>query len=89
MVATNNENITSTAVEQEITLTGPWDDNDGTTLVRIEMVSGTVQFTVGKTAIKSENRAYSVAGDKAYFTVQTDGNFNLRCKGVGVFTISW
>lgn len=89
MQATNNLNISSTATEQEITLTPPWDDNDGTTLVKIEMVSGTVQFTVGTEAITSDHRAYSVAGDKNFFTVQTDGGRNLRCKGVGVFTISW
>lgn len=89
MQATNNLNISSTATEEVITLTPPWDDNDGTTLVKIEMVSGTVQFAVGDVAITSDHRAYSVAGDKAFFTVQTDGGRNLRCKGVGVFTISW
>lgn len=89
MQATNNLNISSTATEQEITLTAPWDDSDGTTLVKIEMVSGSVQFTVGTTAISGDHRTYSVAGDKALFTVQTDGGRNLRCKGVGVFTISW
>lgn len=89
MLATNNLNITSTTTEQEITLTPPWDDNDGTTIVKIEMVSGSVQFAVGKTAITSDHRTYSVVGDKALFTVQTDGNYNLRCKGSGVFTISW
>lgn len=89
MQATQNQNITSTTTEQEITITRPWDDNDGTTLVRIEMVSGSVQFTVGKVAITSDHRAYSTVGDKAYFTVQTDGSYPLRCKGSGVFTITW
>lgn len=88
MQATNNLNITSTAVEQEITLTGPFDDNDGTTIVKTETVSGSVQFTVGITAITSDHRAYST-GEKGLFTVQTSGTYNLRCKGVGVFTISW
>lgn len=89
MVATNNLNITSTSTEQEITLTGPWDDSDGTTLVKIEIVSGAVQFAVGPNAISTEHRSYSVAGDRAFFTVQTSGGYNLRCKGAGVFTISW
>jgi len=87
----NGENVSSTATEIQLLLTRPYDDH--LQYVRIELVSGSVQFGVyaDETAFTpriTTERTFSTAGDKAVFTVE-NGKYNLRCKGVGVFTITW
>jgi hypothetical protein len=87
----NGQNVTSVASETEYELTRPFDIPFQ--YVRIELVSGSVQFgvfektTVFTPQINTE-RTYSTAGDKVIFTVE-NGKFNLRAKGSGVFTITW
>jgi len=83
----NNESYTSSGTEDIITPDPTAYIEVPFMILKIELVSGDVQFSVGE-AIVSGHRHYTVAGDKALFTVD-HGTKKLRCKGVGVFTISW
>lgn len=88
----NGEQLTSGASETEYELTPPysWPTQD----VRLDYVSGTVQYGVGekKTAftpvITSTNDSLSASGDKAIVTCE-NGKFNLRLKGSGVVAVTW
>lgn len=86
--------VTSTAAEIQLNLVDIQNDNTAVVEVFIELVSGSVQFgvyentTVFAPQIDSSQRTFSTAGDKAIFTVYPT-IYNLRCKGVGTFSITY
>lgn len=87
-IVRNGDSVTSVAGETELYLNNTASDNPGKTLVTIEMVSGSCQFSAG-VDIDSGFAIYSSAGDKILKTVANVRQGSLRVKGVGVFRISW
>lgn len=90
----NGQLITSTATEQDIEPIGPFQDGN-TMLVVCEIVTGTLEFGVGKAGgspIIDGNLgtwgSYTTAGTRAYRTIDP-GISNLRVVGVGTFIVSW
>lgn len=87
----NGEQVSVGASEVEYEITRPYDDP--LQLVRLELVSGTVQSGV---AIKADTfttslttqASYTTAGDKWAHSVQ-NGTANLRMKGTGVVKVTW
>lgn len=87
MIVFNNQNATISG-EDEIIIGPPYDDLDGTQLIRFEVISGgPIQFSVGPNAVPSDARAYAV-GDKTFITIENK-KFNLRAKGSGVVNFIW
>jgi hypothetical protein len=87
----NGESVSVGANETEYEITRPFDSP--IQLVRLELVSGTIQSGVAvkgatfTTALSTE-ASYSTAGDKWAHTIE-NGNFNLRMKGTGVVKVTY
>jgi hypothetical protein len=87
----NGDSVSVGATETEYELSGLKDFP--LTLVRLELVSGTIQSgtaTKADTFVPSltTEASYSTAGDKWALTVQ-NGVVNLRMKGTGVVKVTW
>jgi hypothetical protein len=90
----NGQLITSTTTEQDLEPVGPFEDGT-TVLMCLDVQSGTVKFGVGAAGgspiIDGDLGtwgSYTTSNPKATRTIDP-GKSNLRCVGVGTFTVSW
>lgn len=86
------QNVTSTATENELQLTGVYPP--GTFMVTLEIVSGTVTFSLGGPTNDTSLRGYTTAGTKCQVTVDGSAQFSttsdrIHYSGVGVFTVTF
>lgn len=86
----NGQLVTSVAGQTEYNLFNPL-QSGGTigAVVMIELVSGSVKFSVGEDIDDNVYASYSTAGDKLVKTVSNVTQNSLRAKGAGTWRINW